>query len=325
MHPSLRTLLARVVDYAGLFPPAGLSLEEAVQRYAAHRADPESWMLARFVCPAARLDDLDPFVPALFADGPPLLVAALGSGGRSCEAFREAVARDAEALQRFAITHGRRAGVDQYEVRLPDEATGNRTAVAALAVEIGGRLGSAALGHVLLAFEAAVAGAPREAVASAAAGLAKANAGRRRGARWTACLKVRCGGLEAAAFPSAAELAGALATARDAGVLLKATQGLHHPFPRLDPTTGARMHGFVNLLAAAALAQAHGLGESELAAVLLEDDPRAFVFDEEGLRWHDYRVDVEGLAAARRFGLASFGSCSFAEPRDDLRALGLFQ
>jgi hypothetical protein len=325
VYPSLRTLLARVVDYAGLFPPAGLPLEEAVRRYAGHRAEPESWMLARFVCPAPRLRELDPFVAELFADGTPLLVIAVGSAGPSCEAFREGVARDAETLQRVAVAHGRRAAVDQYEALLPDEAAGNSTAVAALAVEIGGRLAGATTGHVLVALEVAVAGAPREAVASAAAGLAKANAGRRPGARWTACLKVRCGGVEAAAFPTAAELAGVVATARDVGVLLKATQGLDHPFPRLHPTTGARMHGFVNLLAAAALARAHGLGERELAAALAEDDPHAFAFGSEELRWRDYSVDLDGIAQARRYGLASFGSCSFAEPRDDLRSLGLLQ
>jgi hypothetical protein len=325
MQPSLRTLLARVVDYAGLFPPARLPLAKAVQQYAAHRAEGESWMLARFVCPADRLDELDAAVGELFSDGPPLLLAALGGGGDDDEAFREAVGRDAEALERFAARHRRRAAADQYEVRLPAGAVASRKAVAALALDCGERLSSRGRGHVLVALEAPVAGAPPSLAANAAAGISAANGGRPPGASWTACLKVRCGGLDAAAFPSAAELAAVLAIARDDGVLLKATQGLHHPLPRVDAATGARMHGFVNLLVAVALALSHGADVGELSAVLEDDDPGAFVFDGDELRWRERRLGLEALAAARRWGLASFGSCSFAEPRDDLRALGLLE
>ena len=55
MQPSLRTLLTEIVDYAGLFPPAKLQLDEAIRNYARYLRGPEAWMLGRFVCPAARL------------------------------------------------------------------------------------------------------------------------------------------------------------------------------------------------------------------------------------------------------------------------------
>jgi hypothetical protein len=59
MSPSLRELLNGIIDYAGLFPPANLPLDEAVRNYARYRTEPESWMLARFVCPARRLAELN--------------------------------------------------------------------------------------------------------------------------------------------------------------------------------------------------------------------------------------------------------------------------
>ena len=49
-----RAFLNGLVDYAGLFPPAGLGMKEAVAEYARHRREPEAWMLGRFVVPAAR-------------------------------------------------------------------------------------------------------------------------------------------------------------------------------------------------------------------------------------------------------------------------------
>ena len=39
---ALRALLAGLVDYAGLFPPAGLDMSVAVHNYAAYRAGDEA-------------------------------------------------------------------------------------------------------------------------------------------------------------------------------------------------------------------------------------------------------------------------------------------
>ncbi len=47
--PSLRELLEGLIDYAGFFPPAGLSLEAAVGNYSDYRNGEYSWMLRSFV------------------------------------------------------------------------------------------------------------------------------------------------------------------------------------------------------------------------------------------------------------------------------------
>jgi len=47
-------LLTHLIDYAGLFPPASLSMEEAVRNYDAYRRGEYRWMLGRFIVPAAR-------------------------------------------------------------------------------------------------------------------------------------------------------------------------------------------------------------------------------------------------------------------------------
>src|SRR5713101_4042837 len=59
MHACVRVLLNRILDYAGLFPPAKLPLEDALRTYLRYRKEsPHRWMLGRFVCPTARLPDL---------------------------------------------------------------------------------------------------------------------------------------------------------------------------------------------------------------------------------------------------------------------------
>ncbi len=102
---------------------------------------------------------------------------------------------------------------------------------------------------------------------------------------------------------------------------LKFTAGLHHPVRRLDPGLGVTMHGFVNVFAAGVLAHARRLGEEQLRVILEDEDAGDFVFDEAGLCWRDHRAGTAEIVAARR-RVVSFGSCSFDEPHDDLRALG---
>ena len=58
MSPSLRALLHGIIDYAGLFPPANLPLDQAVRNYARYCTEPDSWMLGRFVCPVTELAEL---------------------------------------------------------------------------------------------------------------------------------------------------------------------------------------------------------------------------------------------------------------------------
>jgi hypothetical protein len=57
---SLRALLTRLIDYAGLFPPASLDLPTVLANYERYAASGESWMLNRLVLRATQLDALDP-------------------------------------------------------------------------------------------------------------------------------------------------------------------------------------------------------------------------------------------------------------------------
>jgi predicted transcriptional regulator len=53
-----RALLTRLIDHAPLFPPASLSLPEAIAEDERARVAPHAWTLARFVCPASMLCEL---------------------------------------------------------------------------------------------------------------------------------------------------------------------------------------------------------------------------------------------------------------------------
>lgn len=291
--PALRALVAGLVDYAGLFPPAALDMAAATTAYAGYLASEDAWMLGRFVVPAARLDELAAAAGGV-AGGPaaPWRLSAL---------VGDDVDGDAERIRAFNARHPTLFVVDAVEGR----ATG-RDRIDALARAL-------ATEHPLYV---EVPAEPDPAQLLEAVHHAGARA------------KIRTGGITADAVPRAAQVAHFLACCAALHVPFKATAGLHHPLRGEHRLTdapdapSATMFGFLNVFAAAVLAL-RGVKEAELVAVLEERRPSALSFDAEAMSWRQHRVPVGELASARASFAVAFGSCSFREPVDDLRELAL--
>ncbi|MGH9162996.1 MAG: hypothetical protein ACRD2X_23790, partial [Vicinamibacteraceae bacterium] len=125
-------------------------------------------------------------------------------------------------------------------------------------------------------------------------------------------------------------------TCASAGVLMKATAGLHHAVRGAHRLTydaesvTSVTHGFVNLVLAAAFAwDAIDRGaevqmvRDEITHILELDDPRLLVVDDQRVAWgRAVALPVERLEEARRRFMVAFGSCSFEEPVEELQTLG---
>ena len=55
---AIETLLAGLIDYAGLYPPAGLDMRTAVRNYLSYQDGPHAFALGRFIVDIARIDEL---------------------------------------------------------------------------------------------------------------------------------------------------------------------------------------------------------------------------------------------------------------------------
>jgi hypothetical protein len=245
---SLRALLANLIDYAGLYPPAALPLQDVAEKYAAYRTSPYAWMLNRVVLPVARLAE------APLAEGWRITLLVDAEPGP--------LPAQVETLE-TKLAH--RLSVPTYCEAPIDRVTG-------------------------------------------------------------AFVKVRTGGLTPDAIPSPEAIADFLERAAKRRLPFKATAGLHHPIRSLRPLTYAAdspcavMHGFLNVFVAAAFAW---YGEDELLVpVLSEEDPRAFEFTDDEVRWRGRGLSTAQIQTARRDFAHSFGSCSFEEPIADLERLG---
>jgi hypothetical protein len=294
---SLRTLLRRTVDYAGLFPPASLSMAAAVAEYAAHRDGSDDWALGRFVLPAARLDEFDRTAATTLPR----------EGARSwalSALLASDIEEDVERIEGFNDAHGdARMGavlVDTVELK-----TQTPREVA--------RAGELLDRRFDTYMEVPVHEDPAELVAAVSETTAKA--------------KIRTGGVTADAFPSSAHVARFIARCIAHDVAFKATAGLHHPWRSdyaLTYASGApraTMFGFLNLLLATA-ALHNGVAEDIAIDILEERDPGSVAFDERGARWRRHEFSLDVLERGRET-MVAFGSCSFREPVDELKALRL--
>ncbi|MGH7174617.1 MAG: hypothetical protein ACRELG_30485 [Gemmataceae bacterium] len=308
MFVSLRALLTGLIDYAGLFPPARLPLDQAIRNYARYRREDDAWMLGRFIVPAARLEDLEPYHDELFRVDPPFAFSVLGrGGGGSLTEFLTNLRDDLRDIAAFRKRHGSRVSVEVLETRLPPDLLDPHRLESALSLFKTLRVFPA-----VGLFPFCEAPGQVEELLEQLAQLPGERVG----------FKLRCGGLEASAFPSSQQVANALWRCLDAGIPFKATAGLHHPLPRFDAGVQARMHGFVNVFLAGVLVHARNLSAKQLCSLLEDDTPKHFSFSHKAATWGKHRATTAEIAAARREFVLSFGSCSFDEPREDLRSLG---
>jgi hypothetical protein len=295
---AIEALLTRSIDYAGLFPPAGLDMAAAVEKYAGYQDEPAAWALGRFVLPVARLGELEKeagrYVPEIRTTRPWRLALLPGSD----------LPGDLDSIADFNRRHAASTpslNADTIEVKA--------TSVSGIE-DIMHRVPRSLQAYIEIPIDRD----PRELLAAIS----------KLGGR----AKVRTGGVTAQAFPTTKELIRFLLECREAELPFKATAGLHHPLRatyRLtyapDSPSGV-MFGFLNLFLASAFLRT-GLGEAEAARLLEEGSPDAFHFDDTGVTWEGHRVGLEDLREARRLGVVSFGSCSFTEPISDLQSLHL--
>jgi hypothetical protein len=281
-----QALLGRILEYAGLFPPAGLEMESALRNYQGYAETDEFWLLGGFVLPAARLEE--------FA----------GAFERVCCTEQErpwtlkvvctdAAAEDVRAIEEFQQGA---AFIGSLETKAADA----RAAKEALE-----RLPAARSRYVEFPPERASETLPLL-------------------VEYGARAKLRMAGLTAETVPPPEKVAKFLLACARERVPWKATAGLHHAVRGVRELTpsGPRvaMHGFVNLFLAGALAF-FGADEGALVRTLSEEDAAAFKLDDEVIRWHDNVLIADQLEKARSEFAIGFGSCSFEEPVKDLKQM----
>jgi hypothetical protein len=294
----VRALLRSIVDYAGLFPPAQLDMATTLGNYDAYLSGGDSWMLGRLVVPVSRLDEFEMLVAGRLplAEGEP----AWQLTGLTAPASDPELPAHLERIAAFNRTHlapsAGLAAINSIELK----ASGVRAIESALDL---------VPDELFPFFELPDDRDPRGLIAA----IAGSDAG----------MKVRTGGSSPRSVPAPQRLARLIAGAAAAEVPFKATAGLHHPLRHRSEAIGADEFGFLNVFAAGVVAMAKRPGEAALVEILSATEASQFKFGARGMDACGHKVPLDEIEEARAKFAISFGSCSFEEPRDHLRAMKL--
>ena len=271
-------LFADLVDDAGLFPPERLPMDAAVVRHRADESAGHPVLTQRFLVPASALDELR---RRLGPDEQWRIGLIVDVGLDELGAVLSTVGTDG------------RLSLETVELRLPGGDP--RAAVERVVAVVGEGPGT----QICVELSPATPGWEDAMAAVVEHGLTA---------------KVRCGGIEAHLFPTAAQLAAFLTAAARNRVTFKATAGLHHAVRYRDSATGFTHHGFLNLLVATARA-VDGADAADIEAALMISDGEELAAQARGM-------SADSADLARQTFLA-YGSCSTSEPVEDLADLGL--
>lgn len=325
MVESLKQLFTHLFDYAGLFPPAKLDMGRACTEYARHLGSPEAFGLAHFVVPASQLgvfsEQAAAMMPGTYATSGYLEQLNTGEPWRvSTLIDPAAIESGLEAVERFNQRHSTEsqglARCDTLEIRVPKE---SEAGDAGWGGEFVDTVQEDLPDDLFAFFEIDHVSDPRGSIA-ALSGTGTA-------------AKIRTGGVVPEAYPTSQEIARFMQACLAGDVAFKCTAGLHHPLRgeraltyEQDSVRGLQ-HGFLNVFVAACMVFDRSLDEDQTVRLLEETDASRFEFAAEGVRWHGpdgaVTVGVNEIIKARQRFCLSIGSCSFAEPVEDLRALGL--
>jgi hypothetical protein len=272
-----RALATELFDDAALFPPGSAPMPDAVRAHQVITRTSYVDLVGPFLCPTSRVPQL---LESLGSSADPMPVVLLADGG----------VLGVEQAQHL-LTDDERVRVLGLEIALPRD--GDPTVFTRHVLEA-----------LNFSFPTAVE-IPRVPGWQGALDVLAQDGAER--------AKFRTGGPTEADIPSPAELASQIAAAVERRVPFKLTAGLHRALPHADAATGLAQHGFLNALAATAIA-CEGAGEEDLAAVLAATDAG---------------VVLEPLRRCRpatvRAAFTSFGTCSLQEPIGDLVSLGLLE
>ncbi len=330
----IEALMASLIDYAGLFPPAKLSMAEAVRNYAKYLRDDDAWMLGRFIVPVSRLGEFKKEVAAqkllpthepedesaMQPHEQPWPISALIDVGGGGTGGGKGLDEQLDAIFAFNAEHGEAANglaiIDAVEIKCPPDRSSGKDVVAFIDETL-----DLLPEELFPFFEMPSGGSGGVDPRGFAAALSGSDAG----------AKIRTGGVTPELIPPVSEVAAFIEACAAAEVPFKATAGLHHPLRAEYPLTYEAnaprgvMHGYLNVFVAAMLVR-EGRGRfTKTEQVLAETDPKAFKFTPTSLEWRGCRVDAEDVLDARVSFSLSYGSCSFDEPRDELRKLGLLK
>jgi hypothetical protein len=280
---AIETLLAGLFDYAGLYPPASLTLRSAADNYLEYRRSKHAAALGRFIINYDHLSDLRAVAGSSLGNFKLSVIASEDIDWRSFSLQIE----DGLPVESIEIKCGRPAGIENTAGKVPK--------------------------NLESYFEVPIAADCEPALRTIRALGSRAKI--RMGGVFPETFPTASG------TASMLKILADLKLPFKATAGLHHPMRSLHPLTYESQSPTSVMHGFVNLSCAAALLYFGGDVE-DAQRVLGEENSTAWQVNGNAIRWRDRSWSTEQLATLRREFFISIGCCSFEEPIRDLELQG---
>ncbi len=315
-----------LIDYAGMYPPANLDLSTAFKGYLKYLNSEDEWMMDKFICSIKSFEEFTNHETDLskqldnFKSDRWLSFALVLTGSKTAKEFLKTLDADLKLIKSFVSEHSEMIVMDNFEAKLPEDIAGknNTGACKKFLDECSIIFNANEMFGSRVFFEPPVNNDYEFVFEKLAYTMAESN---HEGGN--AGFKLRTGGVTSELFPTSEQAAFALKTCNEHKLQFKATAGLHHPIRHYSDSVSTKMHGFLNVFGAGVLTYANALSLKEITGIVSDENASSFKFTEDEFRWNDIPASADSIRKARNEFVLSFGSCSFDEPREDLKKLNL--
>lgn len=302
MTGSLSRLINQPIDYAGLFPPAKLDMAPALEQYRKVMESDDAWIVNRFVITVSRLaegaalwsemrEDPDDRVPAT------VVATALKDGSGAWQSLKF----DQMTIKRFVDCFD----ISSLEIKLP------------LGEEFMGCAGALKKAYkwfeerdIDVYVELPWADGMNEAMIDLASQIEGIG------------FKARVGGVKKEQFPSVEQVTGFICEVAGLESPFKFTAGLHEPVRHYDKELDCTHHGFLNVFVASALAMIQDATANEVEQILKIENGKHFKFTDQTVECLGSTLSLKDIDEWWLY-FGGYGSCSYDEPIEGLKKLGL--
>ena len=314
VHNSFYEFHNKILDYAGLFPPAKLDLETAIRNYVYYKKQSDSWMLGKFIIPHNQLIELinNEFLPR---DNSKSEFSVLGGTFSNLIDFQ----KDLEVLFRNIKTFENKLNdlvlVKTLELKIPS--VKDYGLILNFIQSTLTSIENDSIDEIFLEIE------NEDDLNILLKELSVFNSKNISSNLPYIGFKIRTGGVVSTAFPTTKLIENVIISCSKYNIKFKATAGLHHPLRHYNDSVLTKMHGFLNVIGGSILFTSGKIDENVLSELLNDEDPNNFIFTKNSFSWKNFTVSYEEIKEKRSNNFISFGSCSFDEPREDLKKLKL--
>ena len=302
MRTASEVFLSKLIDYAGIFPPANLKLPLALSNYRSYMQSTHHWIISKFIISSTDLRKISIKDINQFNSQNLLNLSIITKNFNKDYNIINTFLREFSNNVKFSCLETQISNINNFNNQM---------------IEINDLIKKNKL-NISLFFEL-LSKNWKDDIPFVIDNISRFN----KTYETNFGFKLRCGGIKKSSFPAPTYISTVLLQSIKKNVPMKFTAGLHHPYIYNDSQINTKMYGFFNVFLSGMFAKKYDLNENDIIKILIDENKNHFQFKENKIKWKSYYITTDEILDYRLKNFISFGSCSFDEPCEDLKENGI--